>query len=261
MASPEALAAKNTGNKFFAAKEYEQAIEWYTKAIGLYADDHAFYSNRSAAYIALDNFDAALEDGRKCIELNPKWIKGYYRAAVGLSGLHRYEECMDLLNKALRIGTDNDLKRIHAEATAAVKLLDNVKDANGNKLSRAAAAKQLGTDAYRVSNYEEAIKMFTRAIVNAKNDEQELIAACYSNRAACHMQHHGYKKVIADCTECLKIQPENAKALMRRCLAYEALEKYQLALDDAKQCLSLEPGMVLASKAVTRLTMTCRSLY
>jgi tetratricopeptide (TPR) repeat protein len=73
--------------------------------------------------------------------------------------------------------------------------------------------------------------MFTRSIVNASADEQDMVAACYSNRAACRMQHHAYKKVISDCTNCLKIQPQNAKALMRRCLAYEALEKYKLALE------------------------------
>jgi hypothetical protein len=36
---------------------------------------------------------------------------------------------------------------------------------------------------------------------------------------------------LKDCTEVLKIQPQNVKALIRRGIAFEALEKYEKGLE------------------------------
>ena len=39
---------KATGNKLFAAKDYERAADAFTTALGFDPRDHVFYSNRSA---------------------------------------------------------------------------------------------------------------------------------------------------------------------------------------------------------------------
>ena len=63
-----------------------------------------------------------------------------------------------------------------------------------------------------------------------------------------------------DCTRCLNIDPKNAKALIRRGLAYEGLEKYKLALVDMKAVLEIEPTSIQASQAISRLTRFVRSM-
>jgi stress-induced-phosphoprotein 1 len=42
---------KNKGNDAFKAQRYEEAIDWFTKAIDLNPADQVFYSNRSGAYL------------------------------------------------------------------------------------------------------------------------------------------------------------------------------------------------------------------
>ena len=71
----KAAEAKDKGNKFFLAKDYTQAIEWYSKAIQFDPTDAAFYSNRAAAYMGKNNFEAALGDADQCIKLMPNWVK------------------------------------------------------------------------------------------------------------------------------------------------------------------------------------------
>jgi stress-induced-phosphoprotein 1 len=47
----------------------------YSKAIENDTTNHVYYSNRSAAYAGLKNWDKALEDADKCIQINKNWSK------------------------------------------------------------------------------------------------------------------------------------------------------------------------------------------
>ena len=58
-----------------ARGEFENAVRLYTEAIELDPENHALFSNRSAAYIRTLHYDRALEDGRKAAELQPHWSK------------------------------------------------------------------------------------------------------------------------------------------------------------------------------------------
>jgi stress-induced-phosphoprotein 1 len=51
---------KSLGNDAFKNKNYEQAIEHFTKAIEFNPNDHVFYSNRSASYLNLQQYSKAL---------------------------------------------------------------------------------------------------------------------------------------------------------------------------------------------------------
>lgn len=68
---------KEQGNEEFKAKNYEKAVELFTQALEGSPDDQTIYSNRSAAYYRLNDFEKAVEDGEKCIDIKPDWSKGY----------------------------------------------------------------------------------------------------------------------------------------------------------------------------------------
>ena len=65
------------GNTAFSAGNYADAVKHFTDAIGVDAANHVFYSNRSAAYAALNDYDAALTDADKTVAIKPDWVKGY----------------------------------------------------------------------------------------------------------------------------------------------------------------------------------------
>lgn len=71
MSSVAELKAK--GNADFAAKRYEEAIAHYTAAIeaakGEADAPHVLYSNRSACYSGLKNYEQALADAEKVCKL------------------------------------------------------------------------------------------------------------------------------------------------------------------------------------------------
>ena len=66
---------KAQGNKHFAAKEFDQAIEQFTKAIEASSSpNHVLYSNRSACYASLKT-SQRLWRTQKNVEINNSWAK------------------------------------------------------------------------------------------------------------------------------------------------------------------------------------------
>ena len=51
---------KNKGNEAFKAQRYEEAIQFFTKAIEQNPNDHVFFSNRSGSYLNNGQYDEAL---------------------------------------------------------------------------------------------------------------------------------------------------------------------------------------------------------
>ncbi|KAK8710508.1 hypothetical protein V6N13_145828 [Hibiscus sabdariffa] len=68
--------AKAKGNAAFTSGDFNAAIKHFTEAINLAPTNH---SNRPAAYASLHQYDAALSDAKKTVELKPDWSKGYSR--------------------------------------------------------------------------------------------------------------------------------------------------------------------------------------
>jgi import receptor subunit TOM70 len=87
--------------------------------------------------------------------------------------------------------------------------------------------KAAGNAAYGDKEYDRAIELYTKAILCKANEP-----VFYSNRAACNNALNNLEKVVEDCTAALALNPEYSKALNRRAVAYENLQKYNEALLD-----------------------------
>jgi len=74
----------HSGNAAIEKKHYKAAVHNYSVAIDMDPSDGVYYSNRSAAYRRLKNYELALEDAEKCCELKPDWAKGFARKGFAL---------------------------------------------------------------------------------------------------------------------------------------------------------------------------------
>mmetsp|Transcript_21140 Transcript_21140/g.23602 ORF Transcript_21140/g.23602 Transcript_21140/m.23602 type:complete len:256 (-) Transcript_21140:74-841(-) len=240
---------KDKGNKFYVAKEYDQAVEWYGKGVDMDPKNHVLYSNRAAAYIGMKRYDLAFKDTSKSIEVKPDWMKGYYRQAMALSLLGLHEKAAEVCKRGLKAVPGNgDLKRKLTECQKAMRSSPT----NDNLV---ASIKETGNAEFKRGMYEKAVEHYSRALqileVTGKPDTEKL--PFWNNRAACNLQIHAHRHVINDTTNVLNIQPENVKALMRRGLAYEYIEKWKKALEDMQKARELDPSAKQASDGVTRI--------
>ncbi|KAH7103020.1 putative stress-induced protein STI1 [Auriculariales sp. MPI-PUGE-AT-0066] len=125
----DASALKDLGNKAFAAKQYDEAIDLFTKAIALDSSNHVLYSNRSAANAGKRQWSDALSDAEKCVEISPNWSKGYARVGAALHGLKRYDEAIQSYEKGITF----------EDSPALRKGLKEVKDAKESEEASAGA--------------------------------------------------------------------------------------------------------------------------
>lgn len=81
-----AIAFKNDGNSRFKSGKFNEAIEFYNKAIETCPltqvnDLSTFYQNRAAAYEQLKKWSAVKEDCTNALELNARYTKALFRRA------------------------------------------------------------------------------------------------------------------------------------------------------------------------------------
>lgn len=83
---------KAEGNVHFGKKEWSDAINAYSKAIEYNPCDATYYSNRSACYLELKQYEKALEDGYSSRFLKMDWSKACFRISKAKQALEDYED-------------------------------------------------------------------------------------------------------------------------------------------------------------------------
>lgn len=117
---------------------------------------------------------------------------------------------------------------------------------------------------FKAAKFELALEKYTQVIEKVPYTYGEamdpLLVSSYNNRAACYQQLGFYRKVTEDCSVVLEHDPRNLKALLRRGLALESLEKFRAALQDIRAVLAIDPSVDMANKAQHRLGAAVRRL-
>lgn len=104
---------------------------------------------------------------------------------------------------------------------------------------------------YREGLYVEALRFYTEALAMAKTKSQRI--ALHSNRAACHLKLHDFKKAAEECTWVLELDHKHTGALMLRAQTLVTLKEYHSALFDVNRLIELNPSSEVYQNLHTRL--------
>ncbi|XP_054777191.1 protein CLMP1 isoform X1 [Prosopis cineraria] len=121
-------------------------------------------------------------------------------------------------------------------------------------LKRALELKEEGNKRFQNKDYAGALEQYENALRLTPKTHPER-AVFHSNRAACLMQMKpiDYETVIAECTMALQVQPQYVRALLRRARAFEAIGKYEMAMQDVQGLLAADPNHRDALEIAQRL--------
>lgn len=103
----EANRLKQEGNQAYKNKEYQRAINCYTKAIHLHPNDSNFYSNRALSYFNLGQYPQCINDCDKAVQLNPSNVKAYKKKAQALAYQLKFTDAVQCMKAAAACEKDN----------------------------------------------------------------------------------------------------------------------------------------------------------
>jgi len=147
---------------------------------------------------------------------------------------------MKQLDLASRMDAGNaDIERMLSKVKPKFEALERKRKANMSPVEK---FKEKGDASYKNANFEDAVGHYTKCLDQLQSQGKsgsDLALKAYANRAACYKQISNFDGVISDCTAVLEVDPENAKALIRRAQAFEGVERYRFALQDVKTVLMM----------------------
>jgi len=127
-------------------------------------------------------------------------------------------------------------------------------------LEAAKKKKNQGNICFKDGDLENAISRYTQAIglleklfdlsPDQKKEADEIKLPCYLNNAASYIKLQKYERARDNCTEALKMDPENVKALFRRGQTYYYLKQFEEAKKDLTAALKLEPNNAEVKKTL-----------
>nr|XP_058148693.1 hypoxia-inducible factor 3-alpha isoform X4 [Dasypus novemcinctus] len=104
------------------AKDYENAVKFYSQAIELNPSNAIYYGNRSLAYLRTECYGYALADATRAIEIDKKYIKGYYRRAASNMALGKFRAALRDYETVVKVKPhDKDAKMKYQECNKIVK--------------------------------------------------------------------------------------------------------------------------------------------
>ena len=98
---------KGIANGFLTRNQFVMSALYYSFAIQTDPNNHIFFSNRSVSFLKLGDFQRALSDGERCIEINKEFVKGYSRIGNAYEKMNNVGLAERFYYMGLKVDPDN----------------------------------------------------------------------------------------------------------------------------------------------------------
>lgn len=236
---------KNEGNDHYKAQNYTHALRSYSDAIALCPETPAFYGNRSACYMMLNQYKDALNDARQSVQLDNTFEKGYVRIA----------KCCIALGDAT--GAEQAVLKVLALApTSTAVALESVQCKKLRQFEETSAACYAQQD-YRTAVYHvDGCLKIAPACMRLKLLKAECLAFL------------GRVEEAGDlAVSCMHIEPSNADAIYVRGLCLYYSDNLDKGLVHFQRTLTLDPdhskarNLRVKAKSLKEKKQTGNELY
>lgn len=189
----------------YQRREYEEAVKNYDKAIELNPKDATIYRRRGFARLNLDRYEEAMKDFNKAIHLNPMDAVTYRGRGFAETNLKRYKEAIENFDKAINL---NPMDKFAYRGRGLAELY--------------------------LGRYKKAIKDLDKAISLNPTDK-----FAYRGRGSVNLYLKRYYEAMEDFNKAIELSPRYADAYYDRGLTKLYLERYYEAMEDFDKVMDL----------------------
>lgn len=202
----------NDGKACREKKDYDCALNNYNKAIELNPQYIDAYYSRGIVYDDKGDYDQAIRDYTRAIELDPQYAEAYYNRGFAYDNKGDHDQAIKDYSKVIEL---------KPQIIAAY-------------INRGAAYAQKG-------DYDQAIRDYTKAI---ESNPQH--AGAYYNRGSAHDDKGDYDQAIRDYTKAIELNPRYSDAYVNRGVVYDNKGNYRQAIKDYTKAIELNPKDAVA---------------
>ncbi|EYU26825.1 hypothetical protein MIMGU_mgv1a003301mg [Erythranthe guttata] len=235
---------KETGNAAYKKKDFDTAIDHYSKAIELDDEDISFLTNRAAVYLEMGKLEDCIKDCDKAVERGRELRSDYKmvaraltRKGTALSKMAKsskdYEPAIEAFQKALTEHRNPDTLKKLNDAEKAKKELEQQEYFDPQIADE---ERDKGNQYFKEQKYPEAIKHYTEAIKRNPKDFK-----AYSNRAACYTKLGAMPEGLKDAEKCIDLDPTFTKGYIRKGAVQFFMKEYEKALETYQEGLKHDP--------------------
>jgi tetratricopeptide (TPR) repeat protein/S1-C subfamily serine protease len=219
-----------------------EAIKFVDEAIRQKPNSLLPYWIRSSLYLGLQDFDKALADSNRAIEINPDFASAYSQRASIHFVKNDYDNALKDINKSISLDSKvaysytqradiyekrNQFDLALADYDLAIKL--NPKDSSA--YHKRGEFYQVRKDLAKAkTDFDEAIRL-----INPTS------AIDYANRAHIYLSMKQEQKAIADFDEAIRLNPNNVSFYNSRAIANSKLGRDKEALQDFDKAIQINP--------------------
>ena len=220
-------------------KEYDKAISDYSKCIEIDSAYTTGYSNRADVYLELEDYEKALADYTNSVELDKDNPERYYDRADCYIAMEKYTDALKDLDKAIELAPEDWLlsrAKFYSNREQYDLALKDVNDAIQIDPNSTYAYNWLGHISLLIKDYDKALFSFNKTIeIDSAN------AYSYNRVADVYLELEDYEKALADYTSAIGLDKENPEGYDDRADCYIAMEDYISALVDLSKAIDLAP--------------------
>ncbi|MGQ9817796.1 MAG: tetratricopeptide repeat protein [bacterium] len=207
-----AIAYNNRGNAYNFNGQYEKAISDFDKAIEINPVSELAYFNRGIAYEKLKIDDKAIADFTNALNIQPAFIMGYVNRGAIYARIGEYDKAYDDLTRALQLNPH-----------------------------LAEAYYNLGVLYFNIKNYDLALKNYDKAL-----EIDKYLSVVHVSKGDIYFIYGDFERAIENYTKAIEIDPMNVDAYYNRAVTSTRLGNLERALKDYNQVLKLNPNFAHA---------------
>ncbi|MCK4346043.1 MAG: tetratricopeptide repeat protein [Bacteroidales bacterium] len=228
------------GEEFIETANFEDAIEQFSKAIELDPDFVNAYIARANAYENVGKFEEATEDYNRALVFKPKEADVSYRLGVTYNKLNKYEEALLALNKATKLSKRN-LPPYQEKVKTLLALEDYkfaIKVADTALLLKENALNfyQHGLVNEKLGKPDDAEKDYMKAIAK----DRRYIDG-YLSLAELRIELNKLDQAMNNCNTVINLDSRNTRAYLIRSEIYTKSLDYVRAINDISHIILIEP--------------------
>ncbi len=215
MTTDSSDAYNQIGLVYYNQKNYEKAIEYFSKSLYIKKDKGA-YTNRGLCQYYLQKYDEAIADFSKAIQIDPKFADAYNNRGLAYHKKKEYYRALQNFHRTLALRAND-----------------------------ARAYNNRGMTYSEQGEYDKAIIDFSRSIKIQPRDPES-----YFNRGLAYRHKKLFEQAIIDFSKALECDSQDVYSYYQRALIYQKLGNYKKALSDYQEAALLRPENTKLQKGI-----------